>query len=552
MTTSALAHSGADRLDDPSPRQPPSHALVGLRHVVRLVVRRDRWRLVWWTTGIVGLVAATGSSITGLYDTQAELDQYGQLMQDNAALIVQAGPGYGLETATTGAVMMNEVGIWTIVAISLMNLFLIVRHTRTEEEVERAELVRAAPVGRYTTTSAAMLGATLANLVVSAGVVATLLVFDLPLTGSLAFGAALLGVGSTFAGISAVMAQIAGSSRAALAMGGLVLATSFVTRAVGDVGSGHLSWLSPIGWAQAIRAFADERWWVLLLPAAATTALVALAFFLQAHRDDGAGIIAPRAGRSGAAAYLSTPLALAFRLQRAAILGWTVGLGLMSMFYGIVADQAERIIDENPDMEDFFAQLGDASVTDVYLSTSMLILALITCGFMISSVLRLRSEEVATRADPILATPISRSAWATGHLVVGAVGTTILLGVSGAAVGGGFAAVTGDLSHVPTMFAAGLAMVPAVWVLGGITMLLFGLRPAWALAGWLALVAVLVVGLFGNLLDLPMWSQNLSPFQHVPAMPAESFTPVPIILLVGVAVAATTVGIVTLGRRDMS
>ena len=534
------------------PRRPVGDAIVGVRHLVRLIARRDRWRIVWWTTGIVAMVAATGSSIIGLYDTQAELDQYGQLMQDNAALIVQAGPGYGLDTPTTGAVMMNEMGIWTIVAISLMNLFIVVRHTRTEEETERAELVRAAPVGRYTAISAAMIGATLANVVLISGVVIALLLYGLPSAGSIAFGAALLGAGSTFGAVGAVAAQVASGSRSALALGGTALAAAFVVRAVGDVGTGHLSWLSPIGWAQAIRAFADERWWTLLLPAAATAALVALALVLQAHRDAGGGIIAQRVGRPSAAPSLRTPLALAVRLQRAAIAGWTTGLGLMALFYGIVADQAERIIEENPDMEDFFAQLGNASVTDAYLSTSVLVLALIGSGYTISSVLRLRSEELASRADPILATSTSRTSWATGHLLVGAGGTVVVLGVSGAAIGIGFTAMTGDLTHVPTMLGAGLAMVPAVWVLGGITMLLFGLRPRWALASWLGLVGVLVVGLFGNLLDLPAWSQNLSPFEHVPAIPAESFRLVPIVLLTAVAATVATTGIVALRHRDVA
>ena len=526
--------------------------LVGLRHAVRLIVRRDRIRALLWAGGIVGLVAATGSSITALYDTEAELQQYGQLLQDNAALIVQAGPGYGLDDPTTGSVMMNELGIWIIIAVALMNIFIVVRHTRTEEETERAELVRAAPVGRYTATSAAMIGATITNLIVAVGVVVTLLLYDLPVVGCVAFGATLIGAGSTFAAVSAVASQTAAHSRAALAIGGVVLAVSFVLRAIGDVGSGHLSWLSPIGWAQAIRAFADERWWVLILPAAATGVLLALAVVLQARRDYGAGLITQRVGRAHATLHLRTPLALAVRLQRAAITGWAIGLGLMGLFYGIVADQAEAIIEDNPEMEDFFAHLGDASITDAYLATSMLMLALITSGFTISSILRLRSEELASRADPLLATPISRRRWALSHMLVSAVGTITVLGVSGAATGAGFTAMTGDVSHIPTMFGAALAMVPALWVMGGVTTLLFGLDPRRSLIAWVALAAVLVVGLFGTVLDLPSWSQNLSPFQHVPALPAESFTVLPLLLLVAVALATAAGGLVALHRRDIS
>ena len=44
-----------------------------------------------------------------------------------------------------------------------------------------------------------------------------------------------------------------------------VLGASFAIRAIGDAGPHWLSWLSPLGWGQAVRAYGDERWWVLLL-----------------------------------------------------------------------------------------------------------------------------------------------------------------------------------------------------------------------------------------------------------------------------------------------
>ena len=529
-----------------------SRPLAGLGPAVRLIIRRDRLRTTLWSVGVIGMVAASASSIIALYDTQAELDQYAQLMNDNTALIVQAGPGYGLDAPTTGSVLMNELGIWTIVAISLMNIFIVVRHTRTEEEAERAELMRAAPVGRYTAIVAAMIGAMAINLIVVGGVVAALVLFGLPTVGSIAFGATMLGAGSTFAAVGAVAAQVAANSRSALAIGGITLAASFVIRAIGDVGSGHLSWLSPIGSAQAIRAFAVERWWVLIISIASALALLVLAVGLQAHRDYGAGVIAPRVGRAEASPSLRTPLALTFRLQRATIIAWSIGLGLMGLFYGVVADQAETILEDNPEMEEFFAHLGNASITDAYLATSVLMLALIASGFTISSVLRLRSEEVATRTDSVLATHISRQTWAASHLVVSAVGSAVVLGVAGAATGVGFAAMTGDIGHVTTLLGAALAMVPALWVMGGVTMLLYGARPMWSLAAWLTLVGVLVVGILGNVLGLPSWSQNLSPFQHVPAIPAVSFTLVPIVLLVAVAATAAAAGVAAFRRRDIS
>ena len=432
-----------------------------------------------WCTVIVGLIVVTAASITGLYQTPAELETYGRLVRGNSALIVQSGPGYGLDNPTTGAVMMNEVAIWTIIGVSLMSVFMTIRHTRTEEESERAELIRAAPVGRHAPLGAALIGVAIADAMVATGSALALVAYGLPLAGSIAFGLTILGAGMVFAGVAAVAAQVASGSRAALALGGVVFGLSFVLRAIGDVGNGLLSWASPIGWAQAIRAYADERWWVLALPVLATAGLVVAAVALANRRDFGAGLVPQRLGPAAAGSRLASPFGLAVRLQRASVIGWAIGVGLIAFFYGIVADQAESMIQENPDLADFFAQLAGASITDAFLSTSVLILALMATGFTVSSVLRLRSEELAGRTDALLATAVTRRRLALGHLTVAVIGTVGIMLITGASLGLGFAIVSGDASQIGRLVAAAMVMVPAMLVIAGATLALYALAPRW-------------------------------------------------------------------------
>ncbi|HYN31781.1 MAG TPA: hypothetical protein VES40_04090 [Ilumatobacteraceae bacterium] len=540
------AESGsAGRSDGPD-------STAGIGQLVRLVLRRDRLRIALWCTAIVGLIVVTAASITGLYQTPAELENYGRLVRGNSALIVQSGPGYGLDNPTTGAVMMNEVAIWTIIGISLMSVFMTIRHTRTEEESERAELIRAAPVGRHAPLAAALIGVAIADAVVATGSALALVAYGLPLWGSIAFGMTIFGAGLVFAGVAAVAAQVASGSRAALALGGAVLGVSFVLRAVGDVGNGVLSWASPIGWAQAIRSYADERWWVIALPILAATGLVAAAVALQDRRDFGAGLVPQRPGPAAAGPRLASPFGLAVRLQRASVISWAIGVGLISFFYGIVADEAESMIQDNPDLADFFAQLGGASITDAFLSTSVLILALIATGFTISSVLRLRSEELAGRTDALLATAVSRRRLAFSHLVVAVVGTTVIMVTSGLSIGLGFALVSGDASQIGRLLAAAIVMVPAMLVIAGGTFALVGLVPRWSLVIWGFYAWVMVAGMLATVLRLPDWTLDLSPFQHVPALPAASMSWTPGVLLLMSAAVLMAVGFWALDRRDMS
>ena len=534
--------------DDPS----PASSFTGTRRLLWLVLRRDRFRIAMWMFGLVGLMSVSASSIVALYTTQDDLEGYARTVRGNSALIIQAGPGYGLDDPTLGAVVMNETALWLFIAAAVMSVFMVVRHTRTEEEAERAELVRAAPVGRHAALASAMIGTLVVNAAIAAGNVVALLAFGLPAPGSVAFGASMVGVGMVFAGVAAVTAQVASGSRAALATAGLVIGVAFVLRAIGDVGNGVLSWASPIGWAQSIRPYADERWWVLVLPVTATVALVVAARALQDRRDYGSGLIAQRAGRPEATAQLSTALGLAIRLQRGSLVGWAAGLGALAFFYGLVADQAEQMIEDNPDMADFFAQLGVASVTDAFLSTAMLIMALFATGFTVSSVLRLRSEEVAGRVDPVLAAPVGRRRWAWSHLAVALVGTVVLALVCGVAMGAAAALVLGEVAKIGELTAAGLVMVPAMWLLAGATLLVYGLLPRWSLAAWALVAWVFVAAMFGILLDLPQWLLNLSPFQHVPALPASSMSWLPLVVLTAIAAALIAGGLAALDRRDMA
>lgn len=386
---------------------------------------------------------------------------------------------------------------------------------------------------------------------VAAGAVAVLLAADLPTAGSLAFGAAMIGIGAVFISVAAIAAQVVGGGRAALGLASTMLAVMFVVRAVGDVTAPALSWGSPIGWGQAIRAFADERWWVLIIPVGASTGLLALAVHLQSRRDVGAGMLPQRIGSATAGPRLGSAFGLAVRLQRALVAGWLVGLALFGFFYGIIADQAETLFADNPEMADFFEQLGQASPTDAFLSTALFMLALIASGFAISSVLRIRSEEAATRADWILATPTARHTWAMSHLVVATVGVTAIMAVSGVATGVGFALVSGDVGQIGRIVAGALVLTPALWVLCGVTTLLIGYSRHAANAAWAVLAALVVVGLFGPLLELPQWVRNLSPFEHVPALPGGSFDVVPLVVLTVFAVVALTLGVRALARRDV-
>ena len=521
--------------------------LPGTWSLVRFILRRDRVRLLVWIVGITLLVLSTAASIEGLYPTQADLDKAAQTANENAAIIALNAPSYALDTL--GGQVVFNVGSFGYVVMALMGMFLVGRHTRADEENGRTELLRATVLGRNAPVTAVLVAAAGAFAVLGGLITLSMLSQDLPMAGSVLYGAAMGGFGLLFACVTAVTVQVTEHNRAALGFAGVLLGAAYVVRAVGDVGDGTLSWVSPMGWAQAARPYAGERWWTLPLLAAAAALCVGVAFALQGVRDLGAGLVPPRPGPPVASAALVRPGGLALRLQRASLAAWTVGLGLAGVSYGSVGQDVRDLIGDNNAFEDIIAQ-GGGSLTDAFFTTSLLMLALIAGGFAISSTLRLRSEEVGGRAEPLLATGLGRTRWVTSYLAVALAGSAALMAAAGFGMGLTYGLSVSDLGQVGRLVGAAVAFVPALWVLVGVTLVLFGFAPRTTAVAWGVLVACFVIALFAELLDLPSWLSDVSPFQHVPAMPAQGFALTPIVALMAVAAALIAAGVAGFRRRD--
>jgi ABC-2 type transport system permease protein len=374
---------------------------------------------------------------------------------------------------------------------------------------------------------------------------------DLSVTGSVAFGLSFTLFGLLLAAVTLVAAQVTENTRVVYGIGGLVLGASFVVRAIGDIGDGTVSWLSPIGWAQKTRPFADERWWPFLIIVGATALLGWIALALSRRRDLGAGLVHPRAGRAHAAPSLGSPLGLATRLQRGSLVGWSTGLVVLAAAYGSITESINEFVEDNETLTDIIAAQGQGTLVEQYLAMSFRILALVAAGFAIQSTLRIRGEETSTHAEMILATPVSRARFVASHLTVAFGGTLAIQFVTGAAFGLSDAAVTGDGDAIWQSIVGALMFTPAVWLLIGVTAALIGMVPRLSALAWAALAVCFVIGMFGQLLDLPAWIQNLSPFQHVPGYPAADFQIGPLLALVAGSIGLTAIGLAGFERRDI-
>ena len=521
---------------------------TGAGVLLRAYLRRDRWLLFWWSTGGAVLYWSQAISVEGLYQTQAEFDRAAAAMESNPALVAMTGPARALNTVG-GQVTWQSAAFGAIMA-GLMSMFIVGRHTRGEEESGRDELVRASAVGRRAPVTATVLEVVLANALFGTLVAASLVSVPLAVADSVALGVGAALAGAAFGGVALVAAQLTSTTRATYGLTGAVLAGAYALRAVGDVGNEVLSWLSPIGWYQQMYAFSGLRWWPALPLAALAVVMVAAAYAVLERRDIGAGILAARPGPPHASRALGTSFGLAWRLQRGSVIGWALGLALTGLAYGSIGDSAGDLIGDNPAAEQMLTA-GAGDIVAGFQAVSLVMLALLTAGFAVSSALRPRGEELAGRAEPVLATAAWRSRWLLGNVAVTVLGTVLVLGVAGLGMGVGYALVTGKGDAIWPLTWQTLTWLPAVLVLSGLTRLLHGVRPRLATLGWLGLGYAVVVLVLAEVLRFPDWMRDLSPFEHLALVPAADFDAAAFAGVLGVATLLGLTGWFAFTRRDI-
>ncbi len=538
--------------------------MSGVMTLMLIQARRDRIVLPAWILGIAFL----GSAIAGAVATEFADES------ERAAIIGMsvASPAFrfirGLPDGTSiGALVFFQGYAFTAVLAGLMSTFLVIRHTRTDEELGRAELVGSVPVRRAASLTATLILGGAANLVLALCAAAGFAAAGLPGPGALTAGAAVGAVGAFFVAAAAVMAQVMPSGRAANGAAAGLVGAAYFLRGIGDafgtpgadpahVTSGWVSLLSPIGWGQRSRPFTAADPAPLLILTAAAAVLAGAVMVLRSRRDLGASLLPERAGPERAGAGGASFLGLAWRQQLPTLIGWSVAAALLGGIAGGLGPAVSDVIGGNDSLRQLINRLvpgARAGMIDVFTAALLGIAGVLAAAAGIQAVLRLRAEEAEGRAELLLAAPRTKARWLGANLVLAASSTVVVAVVAGTAATIGLALAGAENGPPGLLVGAALAHVPAAVVFVAATAVLLAAAPRVSIPlGWGTLAAGLVLGQFGELLRLPAWLQDASPFRHSAAMPVEAFNPAPALTMTVIALAGAGIAAYLLRRRDLT
>ncbi len=526
-------------------------SLAGTSPLLRASLQHDGRGFAPWVAVTTLLSASSVLVYPWVFHDLATRQTLAATLDANPALGLIFGPGYDVTT-------VDGFNAWRSLAlggflVALGAIFTVTRATRAQEDSGQAELLASGVLGRsarlMTGVGLALFGSLAAGVV--AGVTTGLLGGDW--AASMLLAATFTATGWMFAGVAAVTAQVGSDARTATSLAVGTLGTLFLLRgfATSLEAPAWTVWANPLGWTLETRPATGDRWEPLLLALGLTLVLVAIAFVLQARRDFGQGLVAPRPGPARGAT--RSTWGLAVRVNRGPLVTWTIAFACLGVVFGYFATSITDLLEGAPTVQMVFASgiaTPDALI-GAFMRTILSLVGIIAAVPGVQVVLKVRAEELEDRVEPVLAGAVHRARYYASHvlLALGCVAGYVLLAgaviavlASGADIGVTFTDVLGQAA----------VTVVATWVVVAVAVAAIGARPAVKLAAWAGVFASFMLTLLGPTFGLDDWVLGISPFWHLPHVtaPAPDWSGLGWLLLVTAGLCV--VGFAGFRRRDLA
>jgi len=571
--------------------------------LVRFMLRRERIIALIWILILVLFSIALAPGLESMFPDDAARENVAAIY-DNPLMVSMMGHIYG---DSTGAMYSSMMLLWYIIAVAVMNIFIVVRHTRADEERWRAEVIRSLPVGKLANIHATMITALIINalLAIFTGLgIAVTGVNGMDFAGSMLYGAVSGATGLVFAALTAVFCQLSSSAGGAVGFSFLGLGGFYMLRFFGDVDAKieFLSFISPLGLAQRSKVYVTNNPLPLIILLLEVVVISALAYKLNAVRDLGQGFIPAKPGRKEAKRSLLSPFGLSLRLLKKMLIIWLIVMFMAGASYGSVIGDIDQFVADSPEYlrivgvpepvvsylesdekseeaveimvlyfgvskesiegksaeevrEVILSEISSLIVSQfaVFVTSMMTLIALVP---LLIAVLKLRAEEKDGRLENVISRSVPRMKYLAGFVIIAFILSALLQLAT--ATGLYFAADASEASNpfaadgIGALIKAYMVFLPAMWLMLGLAVLLVGLLPkvTGAIWGYYGFICFMVF--MGSFPDLfPGWVVALSPFKHVPKLPLEEMSFTPLIIMLVIAAVLTTAGFITYRRRDL-
>ena len=525
---------------------------IGSLLLVKLVLRRERINSTLWILLTAILSAFIVIGIEGALSDMSTFELVNML--SNPAMVAMMGPVTG---TSFGALYSTMMLLFTVIAVCVMNVMFIVRHTRADEEKGRYEVLRSLPIGRLANLNAAILSAVIINILLA--VLTGLALFSagggrMDFGGSMLFGVLLGVIGLFFAVLTAMFAQVFANARKASGYSFMCLGVFYLMRAIGDVSFEPLSLLSPLGLVLMGEPFAGNYIWPIFVLLPALAIILLLAYRFNFIRDIDQGLIADKKGRAHGGPLVKNICVFTFKLLLPSLLVGAISVFILGASYGFVMGDVEMFVEANEFYRQLLLWMDGISLPILFVGFINFTSAIMALVPLLLYVLKIRAEEKEGRGELIVASSVSRFKYFGGFIIVAFVSsivfqTLIAIGLWASAI-----TILPEPGDFPLNYVliGNLVYIPALLVIVGLAVFLVGVLPKLTGLIWAVYGISLFVGLFGRMDILPGWTNNLTPFGFIPQYPMEEIQWLPLVILLCISLVLTVLGLIGYRKRDIN
>ena len=489
-------------------------------------LKRDWKKIIVWILGLglfsAGFIPAfeemaKGQGLIGMYET---------LKNPAMISIVGSTPINDASQYTLGAMYSHEMLLFCGLFAMVISILHVIGHTRREEDLGLAELVRSFQVGRQANSLAVIVETIFINLVLALiifGVMVSFSADTISSEGAILFGLSIAMAGIIGAVIGLVMAQIMPVSSAATGSSLGIIGLLYIIRGGTDISNEKLSMLNPLGWIYLTYPFTENNWKPIIFALFFILIMITIAFALEGSRDMGAGYLSEKEGRGRAKKSLLSIQGLFIRLNKGLIISWLIAFIILGAAYGSIYGDMETFLESNEMMKQMFTHSG-VSIEESFTATIIMVMILLVTILPIAIINKLFLQEKDLYLSQIYGTKVRRRElyWTNILLAI----ATSIIGIFLAASSLGVAAlcVMEDSSmEMYDFLIAGYNLFPSLLLFIALSALFIGWLPRIRKLIYFYLPYSFFISYFGGILDMPEILVRTSPWSWFPKMPMEDF-----------------------------
>ncbi|MCL2820032.1 MAG: hypothetical protein FWD38_04280 [Oscillospiraceae bacterium] len=540
--------------------------------IVKFIFRRERFISAMWIAILVLFTVGVAPAMAEMFPDTTSRSQFASAF-NNPIMVAMMGPIYGADNYTSGAMYGGLMLVWYAIAVAVMNIFFVVRHTRADEQAGRVEVVRSLPTGRLANLNATMISALILNLILGlfTGLgLAVLGIETMDFAGSMVYGAATAAIGMVFASIAAVFSQLSSNAGGATGMSFASIGVFYMIRAAGDMqGIEIVSCISPLGLVLRSQAYVENNIWPSLVLFLIALALSLLAYKLNSIRDLGQGFIAAKPGRAAASPLLHSSFGLAWRLLRTPLIVWSIVMLSLGASYASVVGQIDAFIGDSPEYMtilgvpvDVLPTLSQADQSKMIVESFgifvTLMMTLVAIVPLLNAVLKIRSEEREGRTENVVSRAVPRCKYMAGYVILAFIASVVIQFLTAIGLYGTAAYMVGDANpfNFNELMLSFFTFLPALWIMIGFAVFIVGVFPKatgviWGYFGLVTFTSFIGRLVFTGNLE---WIMNLTPLHFVSQPePLKDYVVnyPPLFIMTGIAAVLTIIGFIAYRKRDM-